>query len=479
MKKLFVILFYMLSGFCIVTLCLLIFRETKRPDLELWHTEMLDADFSAGRKERIKNLDEYRLSEKELFSQLSSRITSKYPKQEHTYLNRYSSGSWSDPQTFSKNWNTTFELTTQQPRAAVLMLHGLSDSPYSLRALALKLHREQVYVLGLRLPGHGTAPGGLVHVEMEDFTASVRLAMQSLKKEINKDVPLYIIGYSNGAALALEYTLSALEGENVPVPSGLVLISPAISVSPLAVLAKWKQLLSRIPGLEQLAWLSVEPEYDPYKYNSFAVNAGVQIYRLTRKIANQISRLDTGEGIENFPKTLAFISAADSTIPPKSLADDLMLHLAPNNHKMVLFDINREADTGFFLTNDPSAQFAHLETRPLPFNFSLITNVSPQTRALVSRNRAQMSMTTQTVPIPYHWPRDIYALSHVSLPFPSDDPVYGIPDENDSNSFTLGKLEPRGEKNLLKTPIENLMRLRYNPFYDHLEEQTVNWVLAN
>lgn len=476
MKKLLFTLLYMVSGFCIVTFALLIYREIKRPDLELWHTETLDAEFSAEMKAHVHNLNAYKLSENELFSQLSKRITSKHPANDHSRLNRFSPDSWSDPQTFPRNWNKTYELTTKNPRAAVLMLHGMSDSPYSLRALALKLHSEKISVTGLRLPGHGTAPGSLTDVAMEDFTASVRLAMRSIEKD-NKDVPLYIVGYSNGAALAVEYTLSAIEGENVPTPSGLVLISPAISVSPLAALAKWKERLSKIPGFEQLAWLSVEPEYDPFKYNSFAVNAGMQVYRLTRKIADQIRRLDDGKGLDNFPKTLAFISAADATIPARSLADDLMLHLTPGDHKMVLFDINREADTGFFLKNDPASQFAHLETRTLPFSFSLITNASPQTRELVSKNRIQMSMTTQTVPIPYHWPRDIYALSHVSLPFPPNDPVYGLPGK--SNSFTLGKLEPRGEKNLLNTPVENLMRLRYNPFYEYLEQQTVNWILAN
>ena len=32
--------------------------------------------------------------------------------------------------------------------------------------------------------------------------------------------------------------------------------------------------MARIPGLYKLGWTDVLPEYDPYKYNSFATNAG-------------------------------------------------------------------------------------------------------------------------------------------------------------------------------------------------------------
>ena len=61
--------------------------------------------------------------------------------------------------------------------------------------------------------------------------------------------PIHIIGYSMGAPLALDYALDTLGGSATPVPASLVLISPAIGVSPAAALAKWKRRLSIMPGL--------------------------------------------------------------------------------------------------------------------------------------------------------------------------------------------------------------------------------------
>jgi alpha-beta hydrolase superfamily lysophospholipase len=149
------------------------------------------------------------------------------------------------------------------PRAAFLMLHGLSDSPYSMRALAEDLHARGASVVGLRLPGHGTAPTALARVDWRDFTAAVRLAMRSMRRDLPPGVPLFMVGYSNGAALAVEYTLQALERQDLPLPAGLVLMSPALAVSPTAGLARWNLLLGRLAGLQKLAWLSIQPEFDP------------------------------------------------------------------------------------------------------------------------------------------------------------------------------------------------------------------------
>ena len=65
-------------------------------------------------------------------------------------------------------------------QGGVLLLHGLTDSPYSLRALALTLNAHGYRVLGLRLPGHGTAPSGLVTLKWQDMAAAARIAMAHL-----------------------------------------------------------------------------------------------------------------------------------------------------------------------------------------------------------------------------------------------------------------------------------------------------------
>jgi alpha-beta hydrolase superfamily lysophospholipase len=116
--------------------------------------------------------------------------------------------------------------------------------------------------VGLRAPGHGTAPSGLRYVSWQDMAAAVKLGMRHLSRKLGSK-PLHIIGYSTGASLALDYALEALEDGELPAPSGLVLISPAIRVHSAATIAGFKDALSGIPGLDSLAYLTVMDEFDP------------------------------------------------------------------------------------------------------------------------------------------------------------------------------------------------------------------------
>ena len=80
------------------------------------------------------------------------------------------------------------------------------------------------------------------------------------------------------------YSVRSLDDSSLPRPQGLYLISAAIGISPFAVLTNVLSKLAFIPAFEKSRWLDVFPEYDPYKYNSFPVNAANQIYSVTRTL---------------------------------------------------------------------------------------------------------------------------------------------------------------------------------------------------
>ena len=467
---------FLLSGFFLGGLLLYIYHAATRPDLDLWHTEELSAEVTSKEINRMSGLHEYIGRERMLFRQLDERIYANRLEQAAGPLDRYLRGSWSDPNSRERNWNSTVTFHEPAPRATILMLHGLSDSPYSLRALAERLHGDGCCVTVLRLPGHGTIPSGLSRVRWQDFTAAVRLAARDLKKNSTPETPFYIIGYSNGAALAVEYTLSAMLGESIYRPDGLFLISPALTVSPTAALAKWNLLLAHLPGLEKLAWLSIEPEYDPFKYNSFSINAGRQIYALTRHIQGQIKKLDRGSGLEGVPPVLAFLSVVDATIPPRGLIDRFMARLNPGSHRLVLFDVNRVAADMALLKDNSRPMIDEMMTRKLPFAVSLLTNRAERDHRVELREKPAMQTVVHHVPTQLSWPVGVYSLSHVALPFSPEDPVYGI---KPAHGFTLGGLEPRGEKDVLLIPASSLLRLRSNPFYDVVEQQVRSRIVSD
>ncbi len=453
------------------------FQGRRGPPLELWHTEALPAEFSAKNSHEIQNLDDYRQLEQRLFAQLEEKIYADTKTGSGYELVRYSSGSRADPQTRGLNWNRSFELEADEPVGGVLLLHGMSDSPYSLRALGEILNKRRYWVIGPRLPGHGTAPSGLKSVTWEDMAAVVRLGIKHLSEKIGKK-PIHIVGYSTGAPLALDFTLDALDGKVTPLPDSLILISPAIGIHPAVGLAGLKDSLSRIPGLGRLAWVSIQPEFDPYKYNSFTANAGSQVHRITRSVADRIANLTQAGLLEKHPPVLIFKSTVDATVSTHAVVDRLLNRLGPYGHELVLFDINRAAAAGPLLVFDPGLLTNRLmDDRTLPFTLTVVTNENPKSLQVVFRRKDPFSKDmTKTVSLDLAWPPSVISLSHVALPFPPDDPLYGQRSPDDADALFLGQMAIKGELGLLRLSGDWLLRLRHNPFFEFLERRTREWV---
>ena len=449
------------------------------PPLEPWHTEMLTEEFTAAKAGEIRTFDDYRQLEDRLFTQLEKEVYARVDTGPAHQLARYSAGSAADPRNDQPDWNRSFELTPEAPAGGALLLHGMSDSPYSLRALAETLRRRGYWVIGLRLPGHGTAPSGLKHITMHDMVAAVRLAMEHLSSKLGEK-PIHMVGYSTGASLALDFALNAVEGKASPEPASLVLISPAIRIHASAALASFKDGLSVVPGLGSLAWLQILPEFDPSKYNSFATNAGDVVHRLTRSLDERVARLRSKPG-ELLPPILVFKSTVDSTVTTEAVVDNLLARLAPHRHELVLFDINRFAAKSSVLVSDPGPFTDRIvaETE-LPFMVTLIGNESPESRKVVAREKKPgATVFTEGEPLNMEWPMGVISLSHVALPFPPDDPVYGENRPENPDLVFLGRMTLQGERGLLKIPDDWMIRIRYNPFFSYLEARTLDWLEVN
>ncbi len=480
-KRIITYLTWTVVGFVGGGITLLYTQGGSGPPRKPWHKANLTQEFTARKADEVRTLEDYRLLEKRLFVELEKKVYARTATGADYALVRYSSGSAADPQRLHPNWNRSFEFPADRPAGGVLLLHGMSDSPYSLRALALTLKAHNYWVLGLRMPGHGTAPSGLKRIRWQDMAAAVQLGMTHLQSAVDPG-PVHIVGYSTGAALAINFALDAFEKETLAKPASLVLISPAMGLHPAAALAKWKRRLSYLPGLGGLAWLSVLPEFDPYKYNSFATNAGEQVHSLTRRVAERIAARADTDSSEILPPTLVFKSTVDATVSTDAVVDRLLKHLRPERHELVLFDINRFAAHSSVLVGDPAPLTDRvMGDKSLPFTVTLVTNENPQSRAVVARKKMPFSAGAQrSEMLNLTWPRGIISLSHVALPFPPDDPLYGQTPPAEENKLFLGQMAIQGERDLLKIPYSFLVRIRYNPFYALLEKRVLEWFgLAN
>ena len=464
--------FGLIGGFVAVVI-VFVYVLNSRPDLSVWHLADLDEEFTA--ESDVSDFGQYLALEDRLFEQLDALVYAKVPQGPKNTINRYSRGSLSDPGRWPVNWNRTFELRRKDPQAGVLLLHGLSDSPYSMRALAQLLHEQGAWVVGLRIPGHGTAPSGLVETRWQDMAAAVRLAARHVRDAVG-DKPFYLVGYSNGGALSVEYTLSTLDDSSLPRPSGVILLSPEIGVSAVAALAVWQGRLGHLLGLEKLAWNGLLPEYDPYKYGSFAVNAGDLAHRITVHIQKQLDSLQGSGRLEKMPPILAFQSSVDATVTATALVANLFARLPPANHELVLFDINRNVDIATLLKHDPRTVFRPLlKKSDRGYDLTVVTNEGPKTNRVVARTTVHGKVDFSAPVKLGEWPPDIYSLAHVALPFSPRDPVYGGPLAGTSPGIQLGNLALRGERGVLQISGTDLLRLRWNPFFDYVESRVLRF----
>ncbi len=439
-------------------------RLEDRPDLQVWHQAELDEEFRLGSD--VRNLEDYLRLEDRLFGQLDRLVYDKTGPVGEDLSNRYKRGSLSDPHRWPTNWNRTFELPLENPRTLVLLLHGLSDSPYSMRNIGLDLNQAGAHVLGLRIPGHGTAPSALVTVHWRDMAAAVRLAVNHLAKR-HPGIPLHIAGYSNGGALAINYVLASVGDSQLPRIDRVVLLSPQIGVTSLAAFAVWQARLGYLLGLDKVAWNDILPEYDPFKYGSFAVNAGDVSYRITEEIQRQIDTLEEQDLLSEVPPILAFSSVVDATVRAPDLVHHLFERLVKGNHELVLYDVNRMAGISALYSVAPQAVIDAVQERvSRPFSLSLVTNQGPGSRRVVSRNWTAGSGVPQDEPVGIEWPEGVFSLSHVALPFPESDPLYGSSESTLNPGLHLGNLALRGERGTLEVSPDVMLRQRWNPFYE-------------
>jgi alpha-beta hydrolase superfamily lysophospholipase len=327
------------------------------------------------------------------------------------------------------------------------------------------------------MPGHGTVPAGLIDVDWQDWLAALRMAMRHTRKRIGPDRPLLLIGYSNGGALAVKYAAEGFDRPQDPAASRVLLISPMIGVTPAARLARWISLLGAAPYFEKARWLDVLPEYNPIKYNSFAANAGLQTALLTSALQRDLSRLASAGRLARLPPMLTFQSAVDATVSTAAVVRWLYDRLPPNGSELVLFDVNHQSGIDAFVrADDLAAVDALFDQASRPYRRTLITNRSPDTTAMIARTVEAGRSEAVVQDLGLAWPAGVFSLTHVALPFPPDDPLYGSEAvEDGSGLFRLGRLSPRGERAVLIAGADTFMRLSSNPFFPYLATRVRDW----
>jgi alpha-beta hydrolase superfamily lysophospholipase len=351
------------------------------PALRAWHRVHLTQEFRADRAGAPKSFDEYLRLEDRLFAELRKRVMDDPAAQDSLLLGRYNPNSVPAHLALDTTYNRSYELVPKDPQGGVLLVHGLTDSPYSMRALAETFFAKGYYVLVLRLPGHGTVPASLTDVSWKDWYASIVLAAEHVGQRAGKGNPVLACGHSTGAALLALYAVRALDDPQLPRLDHLYLISPAIGISRFAVLTNVLAGLSFVPYFEKSEWLDVQPEYDPYKYNSFPVNAANQIHTLTGVLRRALDDAGHKGKLGAMPRVLVFQSLVDSTVTAAEVVRGLLALLPKGGNELCVFDVNRRDRLEGLLAPGPLEELLRLKAAPdLPFRLTIVGNRSARSR---------------------------------------------------------------------------------------------------
>ena len=448
----------------------------RQPDLKPWHTTVLD-DLTAADMDRDFTYAQYAARENELFTEVRA-VDAAIAPADRTPVNRFNSGSRSHPLTGGRDWNRSYETEPAAIRGGALLLHGLTDSPYSMRATAEVLSGQGIYSLSMRMPGHGTLPSGLTTATWEDWLAAVRVGARHVRSRIPEGAPLILVGYSNGGALALKYALEAIDRPEDPRVAKVILMSPMVGVTPAARLAWWISLLGHVPYFEKAKWIDVLPEYNPYKYVSFAANAGNQTSRVTRALYADLDRLGAAGKLGQLPPILTFQSIVDATVSAPAIVFSLYEKLPANGSELVLFDVNHLSGVDEFVQpDDRTLAERFLSASARPYRRVVVTNASSDTREVEARIVEAGATALTRQPLALSWPADVFSLTHIAVPFTVDDPLYGlIAPTAPSAIVPLGRLSPRGEKGVLTLATDALMRLSSNPFFPFVADRIGQWL---
>jgi carboxylesterase len=234
-------------------------------------------------------------------------------------------------------------------RVGVLLVHGFTGSPASMRPWGSYLAEQGFGVAVPRLPGHGTTWQELNRTRWVDWYDEVARSFEKLRANTDEVV---VGGLSMGGGLALQ--LAADRGREV---AGLVLVNAAVATARKDVLALpvLKHVIRSFPGI---ASDIKKPGVDEHGYDRTPLRAADSMFTAWRTVREDLPKVTV--------PILVFRSSVDHVVDPSSGAAirarvssvDLTERVLENSYHVATLD--NDAPTIF----EESAHFVRRVTGP-------------------------------------------------------------------------------------------------------------------
>lgn len=181
----------------------------------------------------------------------------------------------------------------------ILVCHGFTGSPYSMRPLGEAYHRHGFTVVGPRLAGHGTSPEDMAKTSARDWIGSVEAALDDLSGRCKS---IFMTGLSMGGTLTL-YMAAQYPGAF----AGIIPINAVVRLdSPdMAALAFAKDAPPTVPGIGSDI---KKPGVDEMAYSAIPVRCFAELHALVGATHALLPRI--------VAPTLVLTSREDHVVPP-------------------------------------------------------------------------------------------------------------------------------------------------------------------
>nr|7E0N_A Chain A, Thermostable monoacylglycerol lipase,Lipase [synthetic construct]7E0N_B Chain B, Thermostable monoacylglycerol lipase,Lipase [synthetic construct]7E0N_C Chain C, Thermostable monoacylglycerol lipase,Lipase [synthetic construct]7E0N_D Chain D, Thermostable monoacylglycerol lipase,Lipase [synthetic construct] len=181
----------------------------------------------------------------------------------------------------------------------ILVLHGFTGSPQSMRPLGEAYHEAGYTVCGPRLKGHGTHYEDMEKTTCQDWIDSVEAGYEWLK---NRCGTIFVTGLSMGG------TLTLYMAEHHPEICGIAPINAAINMPALAGALAGVGDLPRF--LDAIGSDIKKPGVKELAYEKTPVKSIGEITELMKKVKGDLEKV-------NCP-ALIFVSKEDHVVPPSN-----------------------------------------------------------------------------------------------------------------------------------------------------------------
>ncbi len=156
------------------------------------------------------------------------------------------------------------------PRAAVLLLHGMTEHAGRFEPLGAMLAQNRIAAAAFDIRGHGQHPGGPECADMDraDWSHTledIRLVLEALEERF-PGVPVFLLGFSLGSFLVREYLMT-----HADLPAGVILIGTGHQPAAVLSIMKWvvgtqrRQAVLTTPLIRKLSFETYNRKFQPSK----------------------------------------------------------------------------------------------------------------------------------------------------------------------------------------------------------------------